>query len=677
MSSPLASDAAGRPPAGEDPAWSWQQAALEDIARLTIEPLSSREFHAAVLARAIPAISALAGAVWLRTADGSLVQEAECQWAETDLHTAAAASDHQRLVAEALRGEVSLLVLPGERTRAGEVANPSRYALVFAPLRAATATIGVLELVANVGASPATRDMVLQFVSAAAELAGDYHRQQQVRQLTARETHWLRLETFLEQIHASLELQPTSYAIANEGRRWIGCDRVSLVTIARGRCRLRAASGVERIEERSDAVRRIEALGAAVARIGEPLWFPSAGADLPPQLDDALQAHLDTSHARLLAAVPLRLPSASAGTPQPPGAEVLGVLLVEQFNSATGDTVFHQRVETAARHATVALKNSLEFEALPLLPLEKTLQSLRWLVRVRQLPKTALALALAVAAVLVLVLVPADFNIEARGELQPRLRREIFAPADAIVSVVRVAAGQHVRAGDMLLQLRKPELEVEIQRVLGEMQTARKKLAAIQAARLSPERSKPDGPERYQQLAAEEEEIKESLASLEQQDKLLRNQQMDLAVTSPIDGEVLTWDVDQLLATRPVQRGQKLLSVGDVAGSWELDLRLPDHHAGYVLEAREGAADPLNVTYLLATDPGTTYAGHVEKIALAAANDAIYGANVPVTVAIDGNSPGELHPGATVIGKIHCGRRSLGFVWFHDLIAVIRTKLLF
>ncbi len=33
--------------------------------------------------------------------------------------------------------------------------------------------------------------------------------------------------------------------------------------------------------------------------------------------------------------------------------------------------------------------------------------------------------------------------------------------------------------------------------------------------------------------------------------------------------------------------------------------------------------------------------------------------------------------GATVTGKVHCGRRSLGYVWFHDLFAFIQAKVFF
>jgi len=283
-----------------------------------------------------------------------------------------------------------------------------------------------------------------------------------------------------------------------------------------------------------------------------------------------------------------------------------------------------------------------------------------------------------VAAVgLALLLVPADFDIQARGELQPRLRRDIFAPDDGVVSEVQAVEGREVRAGDVLVTLRKPQLEFELHRVLGDAQTARKRLAAVQAARLGPERGKSDAVERYNQLTAEEEELKELLASLAQQEQILRGQQSELVVTSPIAGQVLTWNALELLEARPVQRGQVLLAVGDLAGPWQLELRLSDDHAGYVLAAQQAAGKNLDVDFLLATDPGRAYHGRIERTALATETDEVYGSHLLLTVGIDAQAVPRLRPGATVIGKIHCGRRSLGFVWFHDLIAMIRWRLLF
>jgi hypothetical protein len=686
----MASDLASGGTAGSEPAWDEIQAVLEEIARLSLRTMPRAEFHAAVMAKTVHALSAVAGAIWWRAADGSLSLDAECRLSQTDLQSSSATqAAHLRLLNQVCAAADPIAVSPGQ-TLAGRgsgdeavtengsaAANPSQYWLALAPLKAGSNTIGLLELVEPAMTPPAARQGHLQFLAAVSELAADFHRQAQVRELAVRESQWQRLEQFIQQIHASLDLRATAYAIVNDGRRLIDCDRVSIAACSGDKCRTLAISGVDAAQRRSDAVQRLEALGRVVARIGEPLWFPADRERLPPETERAIDAHLDVSHARLLAAIPLK-PAPAAGE-RASNAEnpTLGVLFVEQFRTAALDAPFQQRVQTVSRHAASALKNALDYDSLPLMPLERVLKGLRWFTRARQLPKTALSLLLVIGLGLALVLVPADFTIEARGELQPSARREIYAPDDAIVSEVRITAGQHVQSGDVLVALRKPQLEFELHRVLGEMQTARKRLSAIQAARLGSDHGKPETPEHYQQLTAEEEEIKESLASLQQQDQVLRSQQADLQVKSPIDGDVLTWNVQQLLETRPVQRGKTLLTVGDLAGDWQLELRLPDHHAGYVLDARRDLRAGLPVTFLLATDPGISYAGRVERVGLATTSDEVYGSNVPVFVAIDRRQLGDMRPGATVIGKIHCGRRSIGFVWFHDLISVIRSRVLF
>ena len=50
---------------------------------------------------------------------------------------------------------------------------------------------------------------------------------------------------------------------------------------------------------------------------------------------------------------------------------------------------------------------------------------------------------------------------------------------------------------------------------------------------------------------------------------------------------------------------------------------------------------------------------------------------VKVDVAIDRGALTEPRPGATVIARIHCGRRSLGYVWLHEVWEFIQTRILF
>ena len=139
----------------------------------------------------------------------------------------------------------------------------------------------------------------------------------------------------------------------------------------------------------------------------------------------------------------------------------------------------------------------------------------------------------------------------------------------------------------------------------------------------------------------------------------------------------MTWNVRQLLEARPVQKGQVLMQVADLGGPWVLEVEVPDDRIGHVLTARERLRREPDVSFMLATEAGTSYRGTIEKISLATDVRPPDKANVLVTVRIDRDEIRELRPSATAVTRIHCGRRAIGFVWFHSLWETIQKKVLF
>ena len=290
---------------------------------------------------------------------------------------------------------------------------------------------------------------------------------------------------------------------------------------------------------------------------------------------------------------------------------------------------------------------------------------------------TAVVASAGVLAAVLLLLMPADFRVEARGELQPERRRDVFAPADGVVQQVYVDHAQTVAAGDLLLEMRQTELDFEFARVLGELQTAGKQLEGIQATRLSGQRAGETEERNEDQLTADEEELKKRVAGLEEQRAVLVTQQDELRVKSPLSGQVVSWEVHQTLQARPVQRGQALLTVVDPHGPWILELHVPDRDIGHVLAARQSIRPDLDVSFLLATDPASTYRGKIQSVALGSDTDENRQATVRVTVRVESDDLPQRRPGATVSAAIDCGRRPLVFVWFHDLWEMIQTHVLF
>ncbi len=158
---------------------------------------------------------------------------------------------------------------------------------------------------------------------------------------------------------------------------------------------------------------------------------------------------------------------------------------------------------------------------------------------------------------------------------------------------------------------------------------------------------------------------------------MYREKQKLLVVQSPIDGQVVTWQVRKRLVGRPIRRGQILMEVADPEGLWELEIHMREDRMGHIARAAAAADGPLPVTYIVATDPGSRHTGHVEEIHASAEVRGQEGNTVLVRVAIDMEELADLRPGASVTAKIYCGRRSIGYTWLHDLIAFVQTKILF
>ncbi len=629
-------------------------------------------FYRTLLERLITALDADAGAIW------SSASGASVRLAHHNARNTAAAQLARELLAERTATVEQVLREAKPRTAGPFTAGGQNSWLIVDPgaVDAASAKGLAIELLTKHDIAPAAARAYVRVLAAVSELAEDFERRCELRSLRAAANSWHQYDQYAQQVHRSLDSEQASFAVVNEARRVVGCDRVSLLEVRGRAVSVAAVSGVDTLDRRSPAIRALETVGRRAAPYGEPIWYHDGATDLADELLAPLEAYLEQAQARVLAIVPLLEPAdLDQGEVEHATRRVIGLLVAEHFHGTTSPDTFRDRLMAVCGHSAVALHNAQVHSRMPLARVSCVLGHLRWLTSARQLPKTVLALLMVAAVTGLLVFVPAEFEIEAKGELQPRERREVFASDDGVVAELMVTAGEKVTAGEPLIQLRKPELDLELRRVLGELETHQKQLASVRAERLQDGPSTVDGPRRRDphELAAEEEELKAKLAGLEAQQKILESQLAALTIRSPIAGQTLTWNVEQLLAARPVERGQALLSVANVDGPWDLKLRVPDDRAGYVLAAREELGPELHVTFMLTADPNQNLTGKLADLALATELDAEQTSTVAATVTFDRNDAAGLRPGATAVAKVYCGQRSLGFVWFHDLYEYLRS----
>jgi len=656
-------------------------AQLGQLARTAVDP---EVFYRRLLNECLRALGGDGGAVWLRVAGGAMQPKVTINWAFSEFNASEARCQHEDLLAKvAADGTVAVANSPGGRE------------ILLAPIRLARSrmnraddvdtafdTVAIIELCLPPDMSPATRGGYEQFMVAASETAVEFQIHDELRSLRREKSGFDELLRLGRDAHCSLDLVRAAYTVANEGRRFIDCDRLSVLGATGSTCRLLATSGVSRFDRRSTAARGLERLAELVRSTDEPARYIDGQSDALPPVDEVLESHAEHSHARQIAAIPLRRAVAPEAVEAQASfangyREALEsprfVLVAEQFNARPEGLALDRLVEVGEVCST-ALYNALEVDQLAFGWLLRPLTKLKRLVARRIARSSAIALAVG-ATIAALALVPAEFTVEAPGTLMPVVRRDVFAPRTGLVDEVLVATGDDVAPGQALVRLRDPQLDLELNRVHGELKTAQQQLAAVRATRTRRDARDPSEVESYR-LSAEERELDQHLTNLRAERDLLARQRDALVVASPIAGKVLTWDVGNRLIARPVEQGEVLLTVADPSGDWQLELEVPDAQIGHVASAQASHAAPLPVEFRLSSDDRELHFGTVQAVSLSAQVDSTAQSAPEPTVLVEVAIPqeqievmrrGELRAGVSARARIVCGRRSLGYVWLHDI----------
>ena len=643
---------------------------LEELEARAASATTRHEFCPDFVRGLVTVCGAAGGQLW-RTADTfpqleveTSAEEAHRVWSE--VHGLATRPAVDRV----LSGEDRLILFPGREETESHLRNSSPFAWLIAAIRTPTETAAVLVVMVEPSADPVLLRRLTELIGSACELASGFFTRQQLRDLSSDRAFQDGLIRAAVRFHAADSVDTMALEIVTASRELTRCDRALLLVRQGRRFVLRASSGVESVSRRSDLANLLARLARVVTRNGQP-WSWNAGGQSGGEGEaDRLRIEwVDAAHSRALRILPLVVPNDGAAPPTestaaPPKARPEGVLVFEWFQAA-GPEWTSGRGEAIAGHAATALRNGLDWDRTPV---SKRLRGWRRALSPRTVARGSLVLAALVGVVAALVFISAELRIEAPGELLPVKRTAVFAPRDGTVRELFVDTGSDVRPGDRLLTLDNEQLDLDAQRVEGEIQTALKQRLAIETSRLENRPADRDGPQRASRLTAELEEVEERLRSLETQRKLLDEQQRALEVAATAGGRVLTWNARTLLDHRPVRRGQKLLTLADLSGPWELRLAIPDHRSGHVQRALAGRASELPVDFTLASEPGVSRRAVLVSVGTSAeVREVGERPSVEGVVPIGAGTVADPRPGVSVVARIHCGRHPLGYVWFHEL----------
>jgi hypothetical protein len=671
------------------------QGLVQEISELSRSDASPADFYDAMLNKVVAALAAPGGAVWTVSETGGLQLAYQINLRLTGLaENEIGQQQHGRLLHQVLHGSEGALVAPHSGSGGAVIdndetaaANPTDFLLVLAPVHNDQGPQGVVEVFQRPGARVTTQRGYLRFLLQVCEFAGDFLRSRRLQHLSEKQSLWEQLETFTRTAHEKLDVRHTAYTIVNEGRRLIGCDRVSVAIRRGGRCPIEAVSGQDVFDKRSNVSVLLSKLANAVVKTGEAVWYAGDTSDMAPQVEAALDAYVDESHTKAIAILPLiehrdEEAKFAEGEEVDP-ARVLGALIVEQMVDSRTPDGFLQRVDVVRTHSATALANALEYEGLFLMPVWRAIGKSTRLFRGRTLPKTLAVIAALVGVVAFLCLYPANFKLKGDGQLKPTVRQKLWAEVDGYVKSVndKVVRGEPVKKGEVLIEQRSLDLEKEIASLVGELEkNIEDKGATDKELFDNDELTEIERSQKVSHTA----QLSKMIASLQKQLEKLNEKKEKLKVRSPMDGQVITWNVEQRLMNRPLNRGEELLEVADLSSPWELEVSMPESRMGHVAKAKAEAdkdGTKLPVEFILALNPGEILHGVVENVGWSAEVRGETGNTVRVLVSFDQSRLREVVTDPkvdnTATAKIHCGTRAIGYVWLHDLIDFVRAKILF
>ena len=281
---------------------------------------------------------------------------------------------------------------------------------------------------------------------------------------------------------------------------------------------------------------------------------------------------------------------------------------------------------------------------LPVKVFESVRRQLARLLGPGHLVRKLVALAV-IGAALFLSFAQGIYKVNADAQIEGLVRRAVVAPYDGFIKDSTARAGDAAKQGDVLATLEDRDLLLERLKWVTERQQHLfeydKALAARQPAATNVIRSQVD--------------------QADAQIKLLDEQLARIKLQSPIDGQVVSGDLSQLIGTA-VQRGQVLFEVAPL-DAYRIILDVDEREVGAIQTGQTGEL----VVSALPTQNLPFVIDKVTPIAEARGGRNVFRVEGRLT-----ENPAQLRPGMEGIGKIDIGARNVAWIWLHPLIDGLR-----
>ncbi len=528
----------------------------EEIAQLSEMELSPPEYYGEFLQRLMTAIAAPAGAIWIKTPQGNLQIQYQINMRQVGLDKAEhSRAQHDELLRQATTKAMPAIVPPHSSTGEigdGKVApgNPTDYVILFAPILYDKQLAGLVEIWQDAGRGPDAQRGFLEFVVKMAAQAAGYTRNHQLRQMVSQEQVWLQLEAFTQKIHASLNPTEVAYLVANEGRRLVECDRISVAVREGKKAKVTAISGADVVEKRSNLVQLMRALFEKVIEWGDKLvYMGTKDEGLPPAVLKALDAYLGESNSKLLVVLPLK-DERDTDTKK----KARSAIMMESFESNEAGDLAVSKLEVVGKHCASALYNAAEYRRIPMRFLWFPLAKLQDGLGGKTKAIATLVVVGLVIAIAAMIFVPFPLKMEANGNLLPIQRRHVYAPFDGFVKYIPpgLSSGSKVYKDQELLRMYDQDLAGKIMQYEQDIAAANK-IIMHNNAQMDKQENEQGGVREINEARVALTYKSQALDSLRKRTNSL-NTPGEFLVKSPMTGILLSSDFKEKLEGRTSSR---------------------------------------------------------------------------------------------------------------------------
>lgn len=399
------------------------------------------------------------------------------------------------------------------------------------------------------------------------------------------------------------------------------CDQVTLSICSDAKsATISAISGVEQVDVRS------EFADQTIAALQQPLLEARtleflAGSEKCSAAELALENYCVASGCDGVIALPL----------SDAGGNATGSILIGCEKQQFLDPAFHsscqQIIDLVAGHLQTVLRanDSLLNTALS---------------RLGRLKKSATARTLLLGATLLIgiLCVPMPYRVWCDSTVQPVERRFVAAPYEGVLAQSLVRGGDQVSAQQVVARLDGRLLRGELAGVQAEFDVAKKRRDLALAT----------GDVAQSQIAKSEMQRHQAKVTI------LNQRLENLEVRSPIDGVVVTGDLEKAVGV-PLELGQTLFEIAPL-DTMVAEIGIPESEAQYVKPG-------MSVELKFDSFPFQTFSAEIQRVHPRA--ETVEDASVFVADVVLENSSGRLRPGMSGSAKVSSGWSPLAWNLFH------------